>query len=92
MEMLDRRYTVMTDNSETIKKLADLIELHPNAQIEIDNDIWCIYDGENEIASSKKMNARSNWYSCGNQYGHLVADALVELLNRKGFNLKASAV
>lgn len=93
----------MKENQEVIKKLADVIETHPNAYIEIDNDVWYIYDGEpecddetgemkNQIASSSEYKARSNWYSCGNQYGHLVADALVELLNRKGFNLKASAV
>lgn len=93
----------MTDNPEIIKKLADVIEAHPNAQIEIDNDVWWIYDGEpdfddetgyakNKIASSENFSARSNWYSYGNQCGHLVADALVELLNRKGFHIKASAV
>jgi hypothetical protein len=92
----------MTDNHETIKKLADIIEAHPDAQIEVDNDAWWIYDGfpdfdetgyaENEIASSQQFKARSNWYGFGNQYGHLVVDALVELLNRKGFNIKASAV
>ena len=92
----------MADN-EVIVKLADVIESHPNAQIEIDNDVWWIYDGEpdfddetgyakNEIASSKTFKACSNWYSYGNQYGHLVADALVELLNRKGYNIKASSV
>lgn len=93
----------MKENQEVIKKLADVLEGHPKACIEIDNDAWWIYDGEplfdeesgeptNQIASSRDFPAESNWFSDGNYYGHLVADALVELLNRKGFNFKASAV
>ena len=86
----------MKENQEVIAKLADVIEAHPNAYIEIDNDVWYIYDEtgeiENQIASSGEYKAMSNWYSYGNQYGHLVADALVEILNRNGFNLRVSAV
>lgn len=80
------------------KKLADLIEANPTCQFHIDNDSWEITiqkQGDEEltiIARSDDYSDRTNWYSYGNTYGSALSDAMVELLNRRGFQIEASAV
>ena len=93
----------MRTKQELIEQLADILENNPNAFIEIDNDVWYIFDkpytetedgaeyGE-EIAHSVQFKFESDWYSASNLYGFGVADALICLLNRKGFNFTAKAV
>jgi hypothetical protein len=76
------------------EELADLIEANSNVEFAIDNDCWYINrksDGK-EIASSDQHYWSTDWYSGSNQYGAGLAEALVILLNRKGFNIEASAV
>lgn len=84
----------MKTTNEVIKKLADLIAANPKCQFIIDNDYWSILDesGENEIASSDEFRTDTEWYSTGNCYGAALAEAMVEILNRKGFEIYASAV
>lgn len=83
---------------EQTKKLADLIEAYPTCEFHIDNDNWQVTiqrDGEEElttIARSDDYSDQTNWYSYGNTYGSALADAMVELLNRRGFKIEASAV
>jgi hypothetical protein len=75
------------------KKLADLIEANPNCKFEIDNDNWCMVnkDGE-EIINSDSFGWYTDWYSDSSNYGFGIAEALVILLNRKGFKITAEAV
>jgi hypothetical protein len=89
----------MKTNNKTIKKLADLIEKHPNCKFNIDNDQWYITvpnpKDENEdkvIGDNDEFDTDTNWYGGGNCYGIALAEALVELLNRRGFEIEASAV
>lgn len=80
----------------TIKELADLIEANPNCEFVIDNDCWWINnpedgpDDDNQIASSDEYED-GEWYSHGSNYGGSLAAAMVELLNRRGFKIKAGA-
>ena len=76
------------------EELADLIEANPNVDFLIDNDVWYVNrkpDGK-EIASSTNRYWSTDWYSGSNQYGAGLAEAMVVLLNRKGFDIDASAV
>lgn len=89
----------MKTNNETIKKLADLIEKNPNCKFNIDNDQWYItvpnHKDENEdkvIADNDEFDTETNWYLNGNFYGIALAEAMVELLNRRGFEIEAEAV
>lgn len=82
-----------------ISKLADIIEANPNCQFNIDNDYWDITlpsNDENEdsefLAKSDDFAYSSEWYGHSSNYGFALSEALIELLNRKGFNIKASAV
>jgi hypothetical protein len=83
------------DRTTGIQRLADFIEAHPDCQFEIDNDAWYINDKDGkEIANSEKadFDFTTDWYSHSNNYGFGLAEALIELLNRRGFNITASAV
>lgn len=85
------------------EKLADLIEKNPTCYFAIDNDIWQMFDrelndeddednGPKELAESGEFAWSTDWYSGSNEYGAGIAEALVILLNRRGFNIKAEAV
>lgn len=84
-----------------IKKLADIIEAHPNCQFSIDNDEWqiglTVIDSEgNEdhriIADSRDFDYSTDWYTNSRNYGAGLSEAMIELLNRRGFNITAEAV
>lgn len=85
------------------EQLADLIEKNPNCFFNIDNDVWYMMDREaqetdsesnsqKEIAESGEFNWNTDWYSNSSNYGAGIAEALIVLLNRRGFNIKAEAV
>lgn len=86
------------------EKLADFIEKNPNCMFQIDNDCWYIVQPnvenpenledyeENQIADSSDYQFETQWYSGSNLYGAGLAEALVILLNRRGFKIKACAV
>jgi hypothetical protein len=77
------------------EQLADLIEANPNCFFHIDNDDWYMTkegDEWEELTESRKLEWRTNWYSHSSNYGAGIAEALVILLNRRGFNIKAEAV
>ncbi|MBX3045161.1 MAG: hypothetical protein KIT33_15310 [Candidatus Kapabacteria bacterium] len=82
---------------KTAKDLADLIEQNSNCIIIIDNDSWDVFADEamykkaEPLAESDDYIFDTKWYGDANEYGFGIADALVLLLNRKGFNIKASA-
>ena len=90
----------MGNKKSMAEKLADLIEANPNCKFEIDNDCWYITDKDREtsevdvkeIAESGKYSWSTDWYSYSNLYGAGIAEAMVILLNRRRFNIKASAV
>lgn len=82
----------MTRNT-AIQKLADLIEQHPDCHFEIDNDCWFILDKDaNEITNSEKWGYDTQWYGHSSNYGFALSEAMIELLNRRGLNIAASAV
>lgn len=82
--------------------LADLIEKNPDCVFDIDNDVWYMMDGppreeddvneRKEIAESGQFSWRTDWYGHSSNYGIGIAEALIVLLNRRGFNIKANAV
>jgi len=79
--------------NKVIEKLADFIESNPDCSFEIDNDCWYINDKNgNQIACDGDFVTNTDWYSSGNLYGASLSEAMVVLLNRKGFDIKASAV
>lgn len=47
---------------------------------------------ENQIADYSDYSFETKWYGSGQNYGHAIAEALVILLNRRGFKIKAEAV
>lgn len=81
------------------EKLADFIEKHPECEFHIDNDGWYITtlesdardDGE-PAADSDGFNWGTEWYGDGSNYGAALAEAMVILLNRRGFKITAHAV
>lgn len=82
-----------------IKKLADIIEANPKCQFNIDNDYWDVTlppkndDDESEtLATSDDFAYSSEWYGHSSNYGFALSEAMIELLNRRGFNIQASAV
>lgn len=82
-------------HKEAVTKIADIIEANPGCQLSIDNDCWYItIEGKDEYlcTSDHFGGIESEWYSSGNLYGSLLADSLIELLNRKGVKVSASAV
>jgi len=86
--------------NELAEKLADVIEQNPNCQFDIDNDSWFIVklqedskgDDTDQIADYTDYQYRSEWYSHSNQYGAALAEAMIILLNRRGFKISAFAV
>lgn len=88
------------------EELADFIEANPHCRFEIDNDCWYITKPkksdnnqpdddefeENQIADNTDYEWSTDWYSHSSNYGAGLAEAMVILLNRRGFNIKASAV
>jgi hypothetical protein len=86
------------------EKLADFIEKNPNVLLNIDNDAWYILKAkvadpkdemdyeENQIADDSDYQWMTDWYGASNNYGAGLAEALVILLNRRGFNIKAESV
>lgn len=47
---------------------------------------------ENQIADDSDFEWETNWYSSSNLYGSGLAEAMVVLLNRRGFKIVAGAV
>lgn len=85
--------------NKLIKKLADILEANPNCQFSIDNDNWQVRlpaKSEDEdaeiIADSDDFAYTSEWYGHSSNYGFALSEAMIELLNRRGFGIKASAV
>lgn len=77
------------------EKLANLIELHPECEFSIDNDGWYMNtpeSPENQIADDTDYQFQTEWYGSSNCYGAGIAEALVILLNRRGFKIEAHAV
>lgn len=83
------------------EKLADMIEANPNCQFDIDNDVWYMVKGDaentpdaddNDLATSNDFAYSTDWYDHSSNYGAGIAEALIVLLNRRGFNIRASAV
>lgn len=84
------------------EKLADLIEQHSSCQFDIDNDAWYMIvpsnkenaedDDSDEITDSTKFSWSTNWYGHSSNYGFGIAEALIILLNRRGFDIHANAV
>lgn len=87
-------------NNPAAERLADFIEANPKIKFDIDNDVWYLMksseDAENEdedqLATSKDFDFKTKWYSQSNLYGAGLAEAMVILLNRRGFKIEASAV
>ncbi len=93
---------------QALQELAAIIEANPNCNFEIDNDCWYItkpnpnYNkdaeatDENsptiEIAESGTYWWSTNWYSESNDYGVGLAEVLIFMLNKRGFNISASGV
>jgi hypothetical protein len=83
------------ENKSPAEKLADLIEGNPNCTFDIDNDAWYITtpeSPESQIADDSDYAWRTKWYDHSSNYGSGLAEALVILLNRRGFNIKAQSV
>lgn len=79
----------------TAEKLADFIEEHPECNFEIDNDGWYITtpeSPENQVADDSDFKWPTDWYGHSSNYGAGLAEAMVILLNRRGFKIQASAV
>ena len=93
-------------NKSKAEELADFIEKNPNCKFDIDNDCWYIMGPkkednnqpddedfeENQIADSNDFQWKTDWYSGSHLYGAGLAEAMVILLNRRGFKIEASAV
>lgn len=79
---------------KTAEALADVIEANPSCLFEIDNDCWFMMDEMNqkEITSDVDGEWRTKWYGHSNNYGAGIAEALIILLNRRGFKIEAHAV
>ena len=76
---------------KTIKELADLIEANPKCIFVIDNDDWWITDTSGDKIADSSDYESGEWYDGSGNYGCTLADAMMELLNRKGFNLTQTA-
>ncbi len=86
--------------SKEALELADFIEANPNVKFDIDNDVWYIMKSEensnnddgDQLKTSRDFEWKTDWYSHSSNYGAGLAEAMVILLNRRGFNIKSSAV
>lgn len=83
------------------EKLADIIEANPNCMMNIDNDDWFITELSSEddddderkvFAEASKFGYETLWYGHSSNYGFALAEAMIILLNRRGFNIQAAAV
>lgn len=85
----------MSNKKSVAEKLADLIEKHPECTFDIDNDGWYMTtpeSPENQIADDTDYFWDTDWYAHSSNYGVGIAEALVILLNRRGFKITAQAV
>lgn len=87
----------MTTREKMANEIADIIEGNPDCLIEIDNDCWYISvigsgEEKDEIAHSNSYPYQSKWYAHSSNYGAAIAEAMVILLNRRGFKIEAHAV
>ena len=90
----------MIKYNEEAERLADFIEANPNCKFDIDNDVWYITktdenledNDDDQLATSNDFEWRTEWYSHSGNYGAGLAEAMVVLLNRRGFKIEASAV
>jgi len=81
------------------ERLADFIEANPECEFHIDNDGWYITtpdtegtDEDDPAADDGQFSWQTDWYSHSSNYGAGLAEAMVILLNRRGFKIKAEAV
>lgn len=77
------------------EKLADFIEKNPKCEFHIDNDGWYITtpeNPENQAADDSDYNWQTEWYDSSDNYGAGLAEAMVILLNRRGFKINAHAL
>jgi hypothetical protein len=77
------------------ERLADFIEKNPECEFHIDNDGWYIttpISPENQAADDSDYYWDTEWYSHSSNYGAGLAEAMVILLNRRGFKIEAHAV
>jgi hypothetical protein len=77
------------------EQLADIIEANPSCFFHIDNDSWQMTKGEGgfkEITNSDRIQWMTEWYDRSGNYGAGIAEALVILLNRRGFEIRAESV
>jgi hypothetical protein len=86
-------------SKKLVKQLADIIEANPNCKFNIDNDGWYITlptpDGDEEspvIADSSDFDYSTDWYTNSGNYGAALSEAMIELLNRRGFDISAESV
>ena len=90
----------MSKYNKKAEELADFIEANPNCRFDIDNDVWyivksdedCKDDDEDQLATSNEFEWPTEWYSYSSNYGSGLAEAMVILLNRRGFKIEASSV
>lgn len=87
----------MSTKKSMAEKLADFIEKNPQCTFNIDNDCWDIITPESVrkdelAATSGDFEWSTEWYSHSSNYGAGLAEALVILLNRRGFKIEAHAV
>lgn len=74
------------------EKLANLIEKNPECLFEIDNDVWYMTAKDKEVTDSKNRGYSTDWYAHSSNYGAGIAEALIVLLNRRGFKIEARGV
>lgn len=82
-------------HKEAVTKIAGIIEANPGCQLNIDNDSWDITVGEKDeflCKSDDFPDISSNWYAHGSNYGFLLSDTLIEMLNKRGVKVSAFAV
>jgi hypothetical protein len=85
----------MSTKKTPAEKLADFIEANPQCEFNIDNDGWYITTPDsngNLVAESSDFEWDTEWYSYSSRYGSGLAEAMVILLNRRGFKIEAQAV
>jgi len=94
---------VLIQNADWNVCIRSSMNLNENKRCEnfdIDNDCWYIVksddnqsgDDSDELTRSSEHDWNTDWYSHSGNYGAGLAEAMVVLLNRRGFNIKASAV
>lgn len=75
------------------EKLADLIEKNPGSHFDIDNDFWDMQDSNGKhLEDSTSLYWQTDFYGSSSSYGAGIAEALIVLLNRRGFSITADAL